>query len=242
LLFNARELGSSAESARDLFDSFARQLSAAGAGWVERPGIDSPPVRMTSFEGRGAVVILTMSNNRSLVVDIRASDEEILRMSRIQKAAVKPFGIAIGISTCRDAAAVLAAEPTKPQDAPSGRSTEWVEVRAQSPQQHYPGATMLEVNCFSGADAEVDDLTMSVADGESNQAARDAYRVLASKYKRVEGTAVPMRGPAYARFSAPGVEVELEVSGGGRDFSVTYTESNLFASVRKAQQRKRNSL
>lgn len=197
---------------------------------------------ITSFHTPEVTGFFRMTYGEVLVI-IRETSGRSLRKTRIEEAKVKPLGVAIGISNCRDAAVIFGAEPQKPVRRAHDPTIKWVQVTLRkNAERHYPGATLIEANCYSGPNDVVDDMTILVRDAEDNQVANAVYRVLSSKYRRTAGGSVSSKGSSYARFSAPGVEIELEVPGDGSDFSVSYTESGLFKSVEDDKKRKKESL
>lgn len=150
-----------------------------------------------------------------------------------------PFGIMIGTTTCRMAALILGA--TLPVTPNADKPDKEVVVTATNPTRFYPRATDVEATCEE-VDGPVHTLNLGVQDKADNAGARDAYSVLATKYRRVEGGPIPNNGPGYARFVAVDAAIEIRAWGDRQDFLVVYTESRLFERLRKFQEQRRNRL
>jgi hypothetical protein len=229
-------------TANGLFRRFARRLTQEEPGWeLTDQDIAGPDFLQVELRSERVFVQL-VSSHGSVFAMIASLKIDPLRQAAIQKAAVQPFGVAIGVSTCREASIALRAKPSQPMPAVLGQRDTTTTVTAPNPSRLYPNAELLQATCYDGPDAPVDDLVLYVKDSNNNASAQEAYRTLAAKYKRIEGGPVPRQGPSYVRFVNQGVAIELEVRGGGKDFIVQYTEKTLFDQLRDARAKKRKSL
>jgi hypothetical protein len=137
------------------------------------------------------------------------------------------------------AAPILGATP--PVTPSADKPDEEIVLTAREPARFYPRAADIEAICEE-VDGPVHTLNLGVQDEADNTGARDAYRVLASKYKRVEGGPIPNKGPGYARFATVEAAIEIRAWGDRKDFLVVYTESKLFERLNKLKEQRRNRL
>ena len=235
---------------RGLLSAFADRLTTKASDWKliykNVSGTLSP--RVVVYNPNASV---SAKVERNLVsVAFRSHRFNPSRQAEINRAPVRPIGVAVGISTCYEASIELDGKLSLRryehkiinfQGMPITIATDTIEVAAKNPGHLYPGATWIEAVC-DDLDDRVKTLYVSVKDGPDNSAARDAYRVLASKYKKVEGSQTPEKGTGYARFEAAGVTVELEARGDGQDFLVTYMENRGFERMKKDRDQKRRAL
>lgn len=234
---------------RALLSAFADRMTAKGSDWQLIYKNISDPVspRIVVYNPNASV---SVQDKRDFVfVTFRSHRFNLSRQAEIERALVRPVGVAVGISTCYEASIQLDSKPSLKRNEHKinllGRSTtiamDSIEVTAKNPGRFYPGATSIEAVC-DDLDDRVATLYVGVKDEPNNSAARNAYGVLASKYKRVEGAQIPEKGEGYARFEASGVMVELKAWGNGQDFLVTYMESKGFDRIRKFRDQRRQAL
>jgi hypothetical protein len=157
---------------------------------------------------------------------------------RLQPSVANPFGISIGMTTCSLAQAFLSSQVIAPT---SSEEQQEVVVTVRDPERLYPKATDIEAIC-NEIDSAVHTLNVGVADDTENSGAREAFKVLAGKYRRVEGSPIPTKGNGYARFAASGAAIELKVWGNGKDFLIIYTDSQLFERLKKFREVRRKNL
>jgi len=128
----------------------------------------------------------------------------------------KPFGIAIGSSSCEEAASVLGTKPALDS------KLNIVMARAPNPTRIFPGASIMFAICHPQT-GKVVALFVQARKGELRPTvAQEAYRNMASKYKLVKGGPIPDVGDGFARFSAGDSVVTLESPHMEFDFLVKY--------------------
>jgi len=150
-----------------------------------------------------------------------------------------PLGLEIGVATCAAARQTLGQATEKPLG-----SDTWLETSAT--EQLYPDATKVAVRCSGGRVIAVQ--IEASKGGMGNQAARQAYTTLASKYKRVAGSPMPSVGDGYARFVAGGTVIEQSAPHLSFEFTITYFEKAFYDTLnasteadRRRQETKKSS-
>lgn len=234
---------------RGLLSAFADRLTTKGSDWKllykNVNGTISP--RVVVYNSSASVSVKVEHDFVS--VAFRSHRFNPSRQAEINRAPVRPIGVAVGISTCYEASIELDGKTSLKrnehkinfQGTPITIAMDSIEVAAKDPGRLYPGATSIEAGC-DNLDDRVETFSVGVKDRPNNSAARDAYRVLASKYKRVEGALIPEKGTGYARFEASGVTIELRAWGDGQDFLMEYMESQVFEKIKKFRDKKRQAL
>lgn len=152
-----------------------------------------------------------------------------------------PLGIEVGVASCEVARAKLGRVTEKA----IGRD---VLLEAKSPEEVYPGASQVVARC-SERDRVIAVLIEASKGGMGNEASRQAYATLASKYKRVAGGPMPSLGDGYARFVAGSTVVEQSAPHLSFQFSVVYYDKAFYDLLqakneeqRKTTQKKASSL
>ena len=234
---------------RGLLSAFADRLTTKGSDWkLLYKNVNGPiSPRVVVYNSSASVSVKVERDFVS--VAFRSHRFDPSRQAEINRAPVRPIGVAVGISTCYEASIEIDGKTslkrnehkTNFQGVPITIAMDSIEVAAKNPGRLYPGATSIEARC-DNLDDRVETFSVSVKDRPSNSAAQDAYRVLASKYKRVEGAQIPEKGTGYARFEASGVTIELRAWGDGQDFLMEYMESQVFEMIKKFRDQKRQAL
>lgn len=234
---------------RGLLSAFANRLTVNGGDWkfIYKNPNDKIAPRVVVYKNNASI---SMKIERDfLSIAFRSHRFSPARHAEINRALVKPVGVAVGISTCHEASIELDGTPFLKrseykrnfQGMPIATVMDTIEIAAKNPGRLYPGATSIEAVC-DDLDDKVETLYIGIKDGLNNSAARDVYRILASKYKRLEGAQIPEKGAGYARFETSGVTVELKAWGDGQDFLLTYMESQDYDKVKNFRDQKRRAL
>lgn len=238
-----------ATAMRELLSELASRATAKGSEWTTvYKDTNSPSVPRVTVYKSNASVNMWMGRDR-VFVEFRSYELSQSRQIEIKRASVRPLGVAVGVSTCFEANNELEGRASLRRLERSmnvlGKqtifSTDTIEVKAKDPGRFYPGASSIVAECRN-LEEKVETLYVGVKDGPKSTAAIDAYRVLASKYKRVDGSPIPGKGAGYARFETSGISIEIEVWGNGQDFLITYMETAMFNKLKKSADQKRQSL
>lgn len=141
-----------------------------------------------------------------------------------------PFGLTIGVSTCKEAESALGG-----RGVPDSDDNSVVVVSAAAPSELYPGAKSIKAYC--GRDSLIVFITLeSSKGGVGNAGTQQAYKSL-SKYKLVEGGPMPAVGSGYALFKdAKNNVIELAAPHMSFEFSVNYMTPAVYDGFLKAAQ------